>query len=88
MSMFKIPFRNNRFLIISIIVTIIIQVLIVQFKPIGSFFHLNLLQIKDVFKLFALTVPLVLGMEIFKKVQNVNIKWNIKILLVKCYGLC
>lgn len=74
MSMFKIPFRNNRFLIISIIVTIIIQILIVQFKPIGSFFHLNLLQIKDVFKLFALTVPLVLGMEIFKKVQNVNIK--------------
>ena len=83
MSMFKIPFRNNRFLIISIIVTIIIQ-----FKPIASFFYLDLLQAKDVFKLFALTVPLIFGMEIFKKVQNVNIKWNIKISLVKCECLC
>ena len=69
-SMFKIPSSNNRFLIISIVVTTLIQIVITQIPVFASFFCLQVIPLENVFLLFLFTIPLILGMEIFK---NVNI---------------
>lgn len=67
-SMFKIPGSNNRFLIISIIITLCIQVLIVRIPETSNFFGLTTIPIENVGMLFLGTIPLIIGMEIFKKI--------------------
>lgn len=69
-SMFKIPGSNNRFLMISIIITLCIQIIIVRIPEVASFFGLKTLQIEKVGMLFLLVIPLIIGMEIFKKIQK------------------
>lgn len=68
-SMFKISFDNNRFLINSIIITLLIQIIIVRVPMIANFFKLTVLPLEHIVMLFLLTVPLVLGMELFKKIK-------------------
>lgn len=66
-SMFKISGTNNRFLIISIIITLCIQVLIVRIPEAAGFFGLITIPIQNILMLFLGTIPLIVGMEIFKK---------------------
>lgn len=66
-SMFKISGSNNRFLIISIIMTLCIQVLIVRIPEVSNFFGLTTIPIENILMLFLGTIPLIIGMEIFKK---------------------
>lgn len=72
-SMFKIPGSNNRFLIISIIITLCIQTIIVRIPEVASFFGLTTIPTENIGILFLGTIPLIIGMEIFKKTKNVNI---------------
>ncbi len=72
-SMFKIPGSNNRFLIISIIITLCIQTIIVRIPEVSSFFGLTTIPTENIGILFLGTIPLIIGMEIFKKTKNVNI---------------
>lgn len=67
-SMFKIPGSNNRFLIISIIITLCIQVLIVRIPEVSNLFGLTTIPIENIVMLFLGTIPLIIGMEIFKKI--------------------
>lgn len=68
-SIFKISLKNNVFLIISIIVTSLIQILIVSSKTLSSFFRLNTIGIREIIILFVLTIPVIIAMEIFKLVK-------------------
>ena len=68
-SMFKIPGSNNRFLIISIIITLCIQVLIVRIPETSNFFGLTTIPIENIGMLFLGTIPLIIGMELFKKIS-------------------
>ncbi len=72
-SMFKIPGSNNRFLIISIIITLCIQTIIVRIPEVARFFGLTTIPTENIGILFLGTIPLIIGMEIFKKTKNVNI---------------
>ena len=72
-SMFKIPGSNNRFLIISIIITLCIQTIIVRIPEVAGFFGLTTIPTENIGILFLGTIPLIIGMEIFKKTKNVNI---------------
>lgn len=67
-SMFKISGTNNRFLIISIIITLCIQVIIVRIPEAAGFFGLTTIPIQNIGMLFGGTIPLIVGMEIFKKI--------------------
>ena len=72
-SVFKVPGENNRFLIISIILTLCIQTLIVRVPELSGFFGLRTIEIVKIGALFLLTIPIIIAMEIFKKTRNVNI---------------
>ena len=67
-SMFKISGTNNRFLIISIIITLCIQAIIVRIPEAAGFFGLTTIPIQNIGMLFGGTIPLIVGMEIFKKI--------------------
>lgn len=66
-SMFKISGTNNRFLIISIIITLCIQAIIVRIPEMAGFFRLTTIPIENIGMLFLGTIPLIIVMEIFKK---------------------
>ena len=67
-SMFKLSGTNNRFLIISIIITLSIQAIIVRIPEAAGFFGLTTIPIQNIGMLFWGTIPLIVGMEIFKKI--------------------
>ena len=67
-SMFKILGSNNRFLIISIIITLCIQTIIVRIPETAGFFGLTTIPIQNIGMLFLGTIPLIIGMEIFKRI--------------------
>ncbi len=68
MSMFKVKLDNNRFLIFSIIITSIIQLIIVTNQIFANFFGLVTVPIENAIVLLLLTIPLIITMEIFKAV--------------------
>lgn len=65
-SCFKIPGTNNMFLIFSIIITCLIQIMIIRIPLIANFFELTTLEVDYILPLFILTIPVILVMEIFK----------------------
>ena len=67
-SMFKISGNNNRFLIIAIILTLCIQTIIVRIPETAGFFGLATIPIENIGMLFLGTIPLIMGMEIFKTI--------------------
>ena len=78
LSLFKIPGSNNRFLMISIIITLCLQVIIVRSQEMANVFNLSTIPIENIGILFLLSVPVVVVMEVFKRInKNVNILWNI-----------
>lgn len=72
-SMFKISGHNNRFLIVSIVITSLIQFIIVRTEVLANFFKLTTISIENIGILFLLTIPLIIVMEIFKKVMDKNV---------------
>ena len=64
--MFKVKLDNNRFLIFSIIITSIIQLIIVTNQIFANFFGLVTVPIENAIVLLLLTIPLIITMEIFK----------------------
>ena len=70
MSITKIPLKNNKFLISSIIITSLIQIIIVSYQSLSSFFKMATINIGTILILLLLTIPLLLAMEIFKKINK------------------
>lgn len=66
-SCFKIPGTNNIFLIFSIIITCLLQLVIIKIPIITNFFGFTPLTIDNVIPLFILTIPIIIVMELFKK---------------------
>lgn len=69
-SCFKISGLNNRFLISSIIITCLIQLMIIRVPAIASFFGLTTISIDSAGLLFLLTIPVIYVMELFKRKIN------------------
>ena len=70
LSLFKIPGSNNRFLMISIIITLCLQVIIVRSQEMANIFKLTTISIENIGALFLLAIPVLVVMEIFKKVNK------------------
>lgn len=66
-SAFKIPERNNRFLILSIIITTIIQIIIVSSRPLANLLNLTTLTNSQIVFLLLLAIPIIIIMELYKK---------------------
>lgn len=69
---FKIPLENNKFLIWSILITSIIQIIIVSIPSLANFFKLSVIGIQEILLLLILTIPVIIAMEIFKKTKIVR----------------
>lgn len=69
-SMFKISGQNNRFLILSIVITSLIQLIIIRVPVFAEFFKLTTISIDNSGLLFLFTIPLIVVMEIFKTVMK------------------
>ena len=69
-SIFKISGQNNQFLIFSILITSLIQLFIIRIDKLANFFKLTTISIEHAGMLFLFTIPLIIVMEIFKKVKN------------------
>ena len=74
-SCFKISGYNNKFLIISIVTTCLIQLIIIRIPFITNFLKLTTIDIESAGMLLLFTVPLIYVMELFKN----KIKRNKKI---------
>ena len=72
LSIFKIPIKNNFFLIASIIITTLIQILIVTNNSLASIFKLSVISGRQIIILLILTIPVIIVMEIFKLIKNKN----------------
>lgn len=72
LSIYKISSNNNIFLIASIIITSIIQVLIVSYEPFAKFFNLTTITVPEILILLILTVPVIIVMEIYKELKRTN----------------
>lgn len=75
-SCFKISGINNRFLILSIIITSMIQLTIIRVPSIASFFGLTTVSIDTAGLLFGLTIPVIVVMELFKSYYRRKDKGN------------
>lgn len=73
-SIFQIPLSNNKFLMFSILITSLIQVLIVSTDYFSGFFQLTTLTIDQIGFLLLLTISVILVMEVFKMVRRIYIK--------------
>ena len=65
-SCFRIPGINNRFLILSIVITTAIQLIIIRVPVIAGFLGLTTISIDTAVLLFLLTLPIIISMELFK----------------------
>ena len=72
LSIFKIPIKNNIFLIASIIITTLIQILIVTNESLASIFKLSVISGRQIIILLILTIPVIIIMEIFKLIKKHN----------------
>ena len=72
LSITKISGQDNRFLIISIIVTSLIQLMIVTQANLAEFFGLTTISIEQAGSLILFTVPVILIMEAFKNGTKKN----------------
>lgn len=71
-SIFKTSMLNNRFLMLSILFTSIIQVMVVSYEPWAKFFSLTVIPVNSIWILLLLTVPILAVMEIYKFVKRNN----------------
>lgn len=82
-SIFKIPINNNIFLVSSIFITSIIQIIIVRNTSIAKILDLTVISIEKILLLFLLTIPLIIIMEVFKKKRLKTAKKHDKIRIIK-----
>ena len=71
-SVFKISLKSNPFIIFSILSAIGLQVVVMEVPVLSRFLSTYSVPVKDMFILFLLAVPVLLIMELFKKIRNLN----------------
>lgn len=69
-SVFKIPFINNPFLILSIICVLALQVFVIHNSVASEILKVSMLPYKDIFIMFLLAIPILIVMEIYKLIKR------------------
>ena len=68
-SIFKMPF-NNPFILVTIIGSIILQVIVMEVPFLSEFLNTTTVPVVDMLKLFVFSLIIILVMEIFKIIKN------------------
>lgn len=65
-SIFKISGQNNKYLIFSIIITCLIQLIVIRTENLANLLHLTTMSLETAVPLLIFTIPLIIVMELFK----------------------
>lgn len=68
-SAFKLPLSRNWFVVFSIFGSIILQILIMEIDVLSKFLKTNSMPIIDILYIFLASVPILIVMELFKKIK-------------------
>ncbi len=83
-SCFRIAGTNNKFLIFSILITSVIQLIIVRVPAFANFFGLEILSTDGAGLMLIFTIPLIIVMELFKRINKRNMARSLNL---KCITL-
>ncbi|MBO5376084.1 MAG: HAD-IC family P-type ATPase [Bacilli bacterium] len=68
-SAFKLPLSRNWFIVFSILGSILLQIVVMEVDFLSSFLKTNSMPVIDILYVFLASVPILLVMEIYKKVK-------------------
>lgn len=68
-SAFKLPLSRNWFIVISIVSAVLLQIVVMEVEFLSQFLSTHSMPLIDIFYIFLASVPILLVMEIFKKVK-------------------
>jgi magnesium-transporting ATPase (P-type) len=68
-SIFKTPIKNNPFIIYCIVIVLILQIVVVENSFLSNILHTKTIPYQDVISTFLLALPIVVVMEIYKKIK-------------------
>lgn len=69
-SIYRIHMKDNLFVIITLVIANIMQIVIIRIPTLASLFGLTCIPLINAISLLTLTIPLILAMEIFKAIIN------------------
>lgn len=73
-SIFKLSFKNNPLIIVGVILTILVQMIVIEIPFTSEILKVHSLPIKDVLLTFVLAMPILIVMEIFKLINQKKLK--------------
>lgn len=73
-SLFKLSFKNNPLIIVGVILTILVQMIVIEIPFTSDILKVHSLPIKDVLLTFVLAMPILIVMEIFKLINQKKLK--------------
>ncbi len=71
-SVFKIPLKNNLLIVVGVMSTLLLQIFITENEFFSSVLKTSAVPFIDVIKIFILSLPILLVMEVFKKIKKNN----------------
>lgn len=71
-SAFKVSLKSNPFVVFSILSAILLQIIVMEVPTLSSFLSTKSVPFTDMFILLGLSLPVLVVMEIFKKIRNKN----------------
>ena len=73
-SVFKVPFKNNKFIVLGVMTTLIIQLIVSRTTLMSNILHIYPISVPKALLAISLALPLLLVMEIFKLI--IRKKWK------------
>ena len=69
-SVLKISLTENKFMLVGIISAILLQIIVMEIKPLATIFQIDSIPISDILVLFLLSLNILIVMETFKYCKN------------------
>ena len=68
-SAFKLPLSRNWFIVLSILLSVILQVIVMEVDFLSHFLKTESMPVQDIFLILLASIPILLVMEIYKKIK-------------------
>lgn len=69
-SVLKIPLKENKFMLVGIVSAILLQIIVMEVKPLASLFQIDSVPSLQILVLFLLSLSILIVMEVFKWYKN------------------
>jgi magnesium-transporting ATPase (P-type) len=69
-SAFKIPIKNNLLIVVGVLATLLLQIFVTENDFFSKVLQTTTIPFTDIIKIFIMSLPILLVMEVFKKVNK------------------